>query len=271
VANIMKPNTISWRPLALIGVLVFGAISINYFFFTRAIARREMQAEQQRQAAEASIAKQAAEKLVEKKKAEAKAVQEAATDALARTQATRKKEEEDAVAEHVRLQSRYLNSAVSSKPGDATFAVAIESETGAMNPAVANALAQRFQAAGVQLLNSFFKPEFVADKYVTRIFSGETGIFEQLELTNWLSGVLIGRQTVTYKTNPALENTITATMHFQVMALPIGSTWQSQSWNLSANGAGFNESDARTQAEERIIHQIARDSTMSLSDLTKTK
>jgi hypothetical protein len=267
----MKLQSTGWKLPVLIGILVIVALLMDFFFFTKATARREAKAQEQRQTASAAEAKQAAEKQAqEQKEAEAKRVRDEA-EAKTEAEERRKKVAEDGAAEHARFMAHYLNSGFTRKPGVAIIGVAVESETGTMDPSVASALAQRFETGGVQLLNSFFKPEFVADKYVARIFAGETGIFDRLELTNWLSGVLIGHQTITYATNPTLQNTVTASSRLQVMALPVGLTWQSQSWTLSANGVGFSESDARMQAEERLIHRIASDSTMSLSNLTTNK
>jgi hypothetical protein len=43
---------------------------------------------------------------------------------------------------------------------------------------------------------------------------------------------------------------------------------ESQSWTLSAKGTGFNNADARMQAEERIIHQINANTNMALSQFS---
>ena len=202
--------------------------------------------------------------------AEAKRIQDEAA-AKAQADAVRKKAVEEVAAEHARFLARYLNSGFTRKPGMSPVAITIESEQGTVNPNLANALTQRFQTADVQFLSSFFKPEFVADRFIANILSGDTGIFDKLELTNSLDGVLVGRETVTYFTNAALDNTVTAGLRLEVMLLPVGSTRESRSWSLSANGAGLNQSDARMQAEDRIIHQIASNTTMSLGNFSTNK
>jgi len=197
---------------------------------------------------------------------ETASLQTAETQSVREVEAKPKPEEanKDAAAERARLLARYLRSTSMTKVGLTCVAVAIESETGTMNPSIANALAQRFNTAEVRLFNSFFKPEFVADKFVGSIFSGDTRIFDRLELTNWLSGVLVGRQTITYSTNTALEDTVTANLRLEVMVLPIGFALENQSWNFAANGAAFSRSGARQAAEDRVVQQIANNTNMFL-------
>lgn len=270
-ATRMKKNSIDWKLPATIGILVIVALIINVFFYNKGVDRREAKSKQQHQAEADAEAKKAADKHAqEQKEAEAKRLRDEA-DAKVKADEKRKKAADDAIAEHARFLARYLNSGLTRKPGIATVGVAIESEQGTMDSAIANALIQRFNSNNIQLLNSFFKPEFVADKYVASIFSGDTGILDRLELTNRLDGVLIGRQAVTYSTNVTAENTITANLRVEMMAWPVGLVGQSQSWALSANGVGFNNFDARQLAEDRIIHRIATDSTLSLSSLITNK
>ncbi len=272
----MKSESKDWKMPVLIAGLVIIALLINYAFFTKAAARRATKAQEQREAAEAVSAKVSADKLIqdrkeaeekllqEKKEVEEKRIRELA-EAKAAAEVARKKSIENAAAEHARFLTRYLNAGFSRKAGVASIAVAIENEQGTVNPKVATALTQRLKSDDVQLLNSFFKPEFVADRFVPRLFSGETGIIEQLELTNSLDAVIIGRQTVAYSTNATPDNTITANLSLELMTLPVGLTRESQSWNFGANGIGVRPHEARQLAEDRIIEQIARDTNFVLA------
>lgn len=253
----MKSKSMGWKLPVLIGSLVIVALIINFYFFTKASARREAEAQGQRQAEAAAEHKQAAEKLAQEKKNTEDARQRAAREAEG-------KAAENAAAERDRLLARYMNSGFARKPGVMTIGIAIESEGGTMNPSIAIALAQRLKSSEVQFLNSFFRPEFVADNYVARIFSGDTAIFDRLELTNSLNAVLVGRQSVNYSTNRALENTVTADLRVEVMVLPVGLSRESQSWNFAANGIAFRSHEARQAAEERIIEQIAKHTNMAL-------
>jgi hypothetical protein len=254
----MKLISSGWKLPVVIGSLVIVALIINFYFFTTATARRETIAREQRETAAATEAKQAAEKLAqEKEEAEAKRIQ-AAVEA-------KSKAAEKAAAERAALLARYMNSSLGRRFGGVTIGIAIESEKGTMNPNIANALAQRLKTSDIHFLNSFFKPEFVADNYVTRIFSGDTTVFDRLELTNSLNAVLVGRQSVSYSTNRALENTVTANLRLEVMALPVGLSRDNQSWNFAANGIGFRPEEARQAAEDRIVEQIAKHTNMVLA------
>jgi hypothetical protein len=226
---------------------VIFALLINYAFFTKAAARRDAKAQVQREAAEAESAKVAEERRIH----------EAETSS--------NKMIENTAAEHVHFLARYINSGFTRNPGLASIAVAIENEQGPVNQKIAIALTQRLKTDGIQLFNSFFKPEFVADKFVARLLSGETGIIEQLELTNSLDAVLIGRQTVAYSTNAELGNTITANLNLELTTLPVGMTRESQSWHYSSNGIGVRPQEARQLAEDRIIEQIGKDTNMVLA------
>ena len=63
--------------------------------------------------------------------------------------------------------------------------------------------------------------------------------------------------------DPSLENVITANMRFELTAISIANG-QNQSWAYNSNGSGFKQSEARAMAEERLLKQIAKDSTLSL-------
>jgi len=272
----MKSESTGWRLPAYLGALVIAALIINYLFSSAAKSRQEAKAQEQREAAAAVQARQDAERMAQEKKdaeearqqavkvAEAKRIRDEA-EAKARKEEAQKNALEEAATEHARYLGRYLNSGFTRKPGTQVIAVAIKSEQGTENSNVANALTQRFKNGNIQLFNSFFKPEFVTDKFVDSIFSGDTGVFDQLELTNSLNGVLIGRQTVAYSTNAALDNTVTANLRLELMALPVGMTRESQSWNFAANGIGFRPHEARQAAEDRIIDQIAKSTNMVLA------
>jgi hypothetical protein len=276
----MKSESRGWKLPALIGSLVIVALIINFYFFTNATARREAKAQEQRQAEAATQRKQAAEKLAQEKKdaedarqrtakeAEAKRLRdqaEAETNRIRGEAAAKAKAVENAAVERARLHARYMNSGFARKPGIVSIGIAIASESGTMNPSIATALAQRLKSSDVQFLNSFFKPEFVADNYVARIFSGDTAIFDRLELTNSLNAVLVGKESVNYSTNPALENTVTANLRLEVMVLPVGLSRENQSWNFAANGIGFRSQEARQAAEDRIVEQIAKHTNMVLT------
>lgn len=274
-ATRMKTNSIDWKLPAIIGILVTVALLINVFFFKRAAAQREAKAQEQRQAVTVAEAKLAAEKSAQEKKDAEEAQRQAANaqeakrvrdeaDAKAKLEDEHKKVIEATAAEHSRFLARYLNSGFTRPPGIATIAVAIESERGTMNPAVANALTRQLTNGGLHLLNSYFKPEFVADKFVDSILSGDTGIFARLELTNSLNGVLVGRQTVTYSTNATFDNTVTANLELEVRFVPVVATQENQSWDFSANGIGMRPYEARQLAEQRIIEQIATSTNMVL-------
>lgn len=278
----MKTKSTSWKLPVLIGVLVIIALLINLLFFNKAETQRQAEAQRQREAATVAEAKKAADTLAQEKKAaeeerlqaakaeEAKRAQNEA-QAKARDEAARKNAIEQAAAEHAQFLARYLNPGFTRKAGGTTIAAAVESEQRTMNLVDANALVQRFANSDVQILNSFFKPEFVADNFIDNVFSGDTSVLGRLELTNSLDGVLFGRETITYSTNNALENTASAELQLGLMLLPLNSAKSGSAWTLSATGAGFNNSDARQQAEKLMVSRIASDPTLSFTNFSTNK
>jgi hypothetical protein len=150
------------------------------------------------------------------------------------------------------------------KPGARTAAVVVATEDGRLNRTVTAALASRFTGEAVQILPSFFKPEFVSDGLFNNTFNGSEEISEKLELAHSLDTLVLGRQDVQYSENPALDNVITATMRLNVAFLSLSSKGDSQKWAFTSYGPGFTKEVARQRAEERLIKQITADTKMSL-------
>lgn len=250
------------EPIALLVVLLVIAVSIN---LTREGWRQraaQRQAQHQQEIANQIAAQKAAQEQAQLQKQREADAQQAAEEA----EAARQKAAEEAAAEHAQYLARYLNSGFVKKSGLETIAVVVASEDGTWNSAVNAALIKRFKNEPVQIVSSFFKPAFVSDGLFAEAFSDSNDLFNKLELSKSLDGLLLARENVGYATNSSLENVITATMQLDIETLPIGSQLQNQTWTFSANGSGFHKADARAQAEERVIKQILTDTNMTLID-----
>lgn len=174
---------------------------------------------------------------------------------------------EEAAAAHAKYLARYLNTKLDRKPGIKTVALVIVSENGKPNRAVSQAVVDMLESDTVQVLPSFFKPEFVTDGLFNGAFNEPNEIFKKLELAKSLDVVLLARQKAQYSTQPTLENVITANMELEMTAFPTGASSHSQTWTFRAPGPGFKKEDARAMAEERIIKQISRDTNISLNTI----
>lgn len=166
-------------------------------------------------------------------------------------------------AQHAAFLARYLNSGFTRKPGIKMIAVANSTEDGRYNTALDSIITDRFKTDSVIILNSLFRPAFVADGLFANVLTGSSNVLEQLELSETLDVLLLGRQTVQYSSDSSLENVITANMRFELTAISTANN-QKKSWAYIANGAGFKQTEARLMAEERLIKQIAKDTTLSL-------
>ena len=193
--------------------------------------------------------------------AAARAAEKAAQDAAtARAQAV-----QDAAAERASFLARYVNGGFSKVPGTKTMALVVATQDGKPDSAMGTALASRFKSAAINVSTSFFKPEFVSDNLFGTIFDGSTEVLNRLELAHSLDALLLARETVKFSRNPAaLDNVLTANVQLQIQVVPVAGNVQSQSWAFTANGAGFSQGEALQMAKERLIKQIASDTTMSL-------
>lgn len=159
----------------------------------------------------------------------------------------------------------YVNTNIVRNSGEEMIAVACASESGTMNSAIGDALATHFKRDHVKFVSSFFRPTMITDGSFDAVFTGSKETFKKMELEKSLDGLLLAKQDVQYSKNDALDGVITADMHVQIVTLPVTGQIESQSWTLSAKGTGFNNADARMQAEERIIKQITVNTNMALS------
>ncbi len=227
---------------AIAGVIIF-------FKFSQDNRRAERQQQQ------AEIQKQQAEQ--QRQEAERKKQEKAERQRLA-----------DAVAAEKEKYLGYVNTNIMRNSGEEMIAVACASETGTMNSAIGDALATHFKRDHVKFVFSFFRPTMITDGSFDAIFTGSKDTFKKMELEKSLDGLLLAKQDVQYSKNEALDNVITADMHVQIVTLPVTGQIESQSWTLSAKGTGFNNADARMQAEERIIKQINVNTNMALSQFS---
>ena len=132
----------------------------------------------------------------------------------------------------------------------------VADETQKPNDAVAKALAAALQAKSANASHSLFTPEFLSEGIFDKAFAGSQEVFDKLEITSAADVLLLGRQTVQYSTNEALQGVITATTKLELSALSARSRRQVGTEEVTATGAGFKGTDARALAEERLIKQI---------------
>jgi hypothetical protein len=233
----------------LIRVVLFICVVVA---FTAIVCTVQCRHEEQKLKVAAQVQQQAAE-------------QKAAEATRIKDEQSRQKVLQTAIAEHEKFLTRFTNTNITKRVGSRMVAVAVASETRSMNHAIGTTLVNHFRADHLQLTDSFFKPELVTDGLFNRAFNGESDLFNKLELAKSLDGILLARQEVQYETNADLNNVVTVAMQLEIVTLPVAGQSESHSWTFTANGAGIRRTDARTQAEERIINQIEKDTKMSLT------
>ena len=241
------------------------ALIINLICFGFMTGCRTASRQREQQAQAQQLSQQQQEQQAQARQQEQQQERERQEQIEKETEAADLKAAQDAAAEHARYLARYLNSGFSRKSGVQTVAVAVVSEDGAFNQAVTRALAGHLKSGTTETLPSFFKPEFVSDGLINDGFNDSAQLAGKLDLVNSLDGLLLARQTVSYASNPSLENVLTASMQLDVMAASLVGPAKSQTWTFTAVGSGFKEADARGMAEERLIKQINADTNMSLN------
>jgi len=178
---------------------------------------------------------------------------------------------EEIAAEHSNYSARYMSTGVKLKPGMRAVAIAVVSEDSKFNPIVANALSSHLRTKDISMLSSIFTPEFISDGLFAKTFRGSLAVLRTLELTNSLHAVFLGQQTVQFSTNTALGNVISAHMHLELISLSLARNGEIQQYEFSANGAGFKPAEARAQAEERLLNQIAADTNLLIQPILETQ
>jgi hypothetical protein len=173
-----------------------------------------------------------------------------------------KSAEQIATDERASFLARYVNAGFERKAGVQAVAVIATTESGQQNRALSDALTQKFKADGFDFQPSFFKPAFITDGLFDKAFNGSS---LSLPLSDSLNGLLLARESIQFEKNDsALANTITAHARIDVATIPISKDFQSQTWTLTANGAGFSQGEARANAEERLQKQIVQNTAMTL-------
>lgn len=185
----------------------------------------------------------------------------------AEKQAEAQKAAQQAAAKHAQFVAQFVNSGFSKTPGMESFALVVATKDGKIDQNIGDTLAGYFKSGTVNISTSLFKPEFVSDKLFANLFGGSTELLKKLDLAHSLDGLLLASETVEYVKNPAsLDNVLTANMTLEIHLMPIAGSIQSRAWKFTATGAGFSQTEALSNAEERLIKKMSNDSTMSLSN-----
>jgi predicted 2-oxoglutarate/Fe(II)-dependent dioxygenase YbiX len=255
--------------MAVIAIFIYSAQSVREQQKAVAVAQQR-QAMENEAAARKAAQDAAAEKAMAAQEAAAKQAKADRDSAMEQAKAAMEHEKavQEAAARHAQFLAQYLNVSLPQKTGNKTVAIAVASENGTLNRAVADAIADRFKKESIQIISSLFKPAFVADGIFQEILNGSGGPFVRLDLANSLDGVVLARQDVHYAQNPSLQNVISATMQLKVAVVPVSGQSDGKTWTFTAYGPGFTKEVARQTAEERLIKQITNDTNMSLDAIT---
>src|SRR2546421_3358506 len=93
---------------------------------------------------------------------------------------------------------------------------------------------------GVEATRDLFKPMFVRDGKAASLMSGDWGPVSQLELTNRVDAVVLGRTKTSFSVSTELEGVVAANVHLELKCLRLDARASCGSRNIDVKGAGFS-------------------------------
>ncbi len=173
----------------------------------------------------------------------------------------------DPAVERAQLRAKYINSEIDRLPNVTLVALLVATDNRRIDKSLTRALSSHFHTEDIQITDSFFNPEFVADGLFNDLFSDSRNVINKLELERSIDGLILGRESVSYTTNTSLENVISAETTLDVMVRGMKAGSQSESWTFRATGAGFTPNAAKAMACERIFKKLNVETNMSLTPI----
>jgi hypothetical protein len=138
------------------------------------------------------------------------------------------------------------------------FSVGIIVQDEALQPnsnlsvSVVQSLATNHVSASASLLQS----SFITDGLLTNAMINPQAVIPSLHLQTNIHVLFLGKQSVAYTTNSALDDLVTATMQCQFIGVVLPSLELLSSETLQTVGAGFSIVESRAAAEERLAKQL---------------
>ena len=181
-------------------------------------------------------------------------------DENAKAEAENRMQEErqrQAIQERERLLVRYvvLGQLRNSKEAK-RIAVLVADDTQMSNNALSQALAAVMQSKAANASGFFFTKEFISDGLFDKAFKGSPGVLDSLALSNVIDTLMLGRETMQFTTNQAMEGVVTAKIKLELTVLSAQTGLSFQSHTATAIGAGFKNADAQALAEENLMKQF---------------
>jgi len=103
---------------------------------------------------------------------------------------------------------------------------------------------------GVELV--LFKPAFVSEGRADRLLAGDWGAVADIDLTDNIDSLLIGKSEVTYSQNPIALDMRNANLTLRLRCLRVASQSACGSQTMSALGVGFSEEQALEVAVDKV-------------------
>jgi hypothetical protein len=91
-----------------------------------------------------------------------------------------------------------------------------------------------------------------------KVFRGDAQEIKRLRLLRYATRIVLGKKSVSFVTNPELQNTITANVAVEIQILSAKTGMMENSLTVTQKGAGFSNADAEKMAIERIVTELQK-------------
>ena len=177
------------------------------------------------------------------------------------------KAEFTAKEEHDKYVAHYINAEIKRGRDSKLVPILVVTEDGTIDRTLTHALSQHVKSDGVSPVESYFKPEVLSDGLFTGLFYESNQMRQNLDLDKSVDGLIFGKLSVDYSSNPTLQNVITARVSLEVVVQATQSHEAGTATTLNVSGAGFDEKAARIAAIERLLIEIEKDKKISLNPI----
>jgi hypothetical protein len=174
------------------------------------------------------------------------------TEALAQ----QKKNQLEKEQQQVSYLNKYLNLSIQNQPDFKEAAILIIDEDHKERNDLNRIIIAYLESKNAKSLLGLFKTPFIQDGIFEKVFSGDSTKLKDLQVIKHADCVILGKISSNYKTNPELQNVISAEIGLEIKVISCKNSVIIDSAYISEKGAGFSNADAENKAIEVMKEKI---------------
>lgn len=148
-------------------------------------------------------------------------------------------------------QNRYLDMAVTRSPGIRQWAVLVADSNNTLSESLIGAAREALTSKGLRTV-LLFRQAFLDDGLSRRLYDGDPSALQGLSVDRFCDGVIVGRLQVRIERSDDPQGLVTARGTMGVKLIKVASSASTESFQLSALGAGFSSDAAQAQLFGRL-------------------